>query len=170
MQGEIEVIEAVALPRVECPEGGGERCPRCVSMCAERPGWPTVREAEALLDAGYGGRLMLDWWVMLSTPDDVYVLSPAFIGREGRYATERPEGRCTFLTREGLCELHEVGKPLECAVADCRWEERTEERKVAVARMKAGIVGDWSGEAGRALVARWKREVGLEEEGSDDEG
>lgn len=168
MQREIEVIEAVALPRVECPSGGGERCPRCVRMCEERPGWPTVAEAGALMEKGYGGRLMLDWWVMLSVPDDVYVLSPAIVDREGRYAPEGiPDGRCTFLTRDGLCELHEAGKPLECAVADCRLEDTKRDRG-AVNRMKARIVGDWSSEAGRALVARWKREVGLAEEDVDD--
>lgn len=92
------------------------QCDTCVSMCERRPCWPLPDEAQKLIEAGYGPRLMRDWWCRW--PDDVVILSPAIVGEEGKYAPVWPTGRCTFLTDNKKCELHDKGlKPFEGHVA-----------------------------------------------------
>lgn len=102
-------------------------CSKCVTMCERNPCWPTPDEARTLIAAGYGDRLMTDWWD--DFPNDTHLLCPAAEGHENRMAPAGPmffqidwhKGRCTFLTKEGKCELHTSGlKPLEGRVADCK--------------------------------------------------
>lgn len=94
-------------------------CDTCKAMC-NRPCWPTPEEAQRLIDAGYGGRLMLDYWVQ--SGGDILVLSPANQGSEGQKAAFWPHGRCTFQDDRGVHRIHDQGlKPLEGRVAhhDC---------------------------------------------------
>jgi hypothetical protein len=83
------------------------------------------------------------------------VVSPAFAGNEGDFALQRHASRgCTFL-REGRCQLHGSGlQPLECR--HCHHA-----RPGAGPACHAAIERDWATPAGRALVERWAREVGL---------
>lgn len=95
-------------------------CKTCVKMCEHRPCWGTPEEIKKIIDAGYGSRLMMDYWVGVGE-EDTDVPSPAIVGYEGRRAPFIPQGRCTFLNAENLCELHDKGlKPLEGRVADCK--------------------------------------------------
>lgn len=87
-------------------------------MCERRPCWPTPDEAKRIKDAGFGDRLMIDYWV--ESPTDIKIECPAIVGYEGLNAPFIPVGRCTFL-KDGLCELHDLGlKPLEGRVASCQ--------------------------------------------------
>lgn len=125
-------------------------CAVCLGYCA-RPGWWSVAEAARVLDAGYGGRMMLEF-----SPDRSFaVLSPAFQGCEGNFALDRcVEQGCTFL-REGLCALHGTGfQPLEC-----RFCHHT--RQGLGPRCHADLERDWNTPAGQSLTARWLREMGL---------
>lgn len=95
-------------------------CTKCVNMCKQRPCWGTPNEMKNIRDAGFGNRLMNDYWVEQppTNDTDVYydtlVESPAIVGYEGKEAPVRPVGRCTFLTEDNKCELHDLGlKPLE---------------------------------------------------------
>lgn len=123
-------------------------CEICVSYC-RRPGWWTPEEATAAIDAGYGGRMMLEMG-----PGNAFgVLSPAFKGAEQGFATdEYARGGCTFLSDE-RCELHGTGfQPLECRVCH-------HARPGLGQRCHSDIEKRWNSPAGRALVVRWSNET-----------
>lgn len=131
-------------------------CPKCVKMCEHRPCWPTAEEASRLIDADYGPRMMNDYWVGGGGEDndsDIQIISPAKFGYEGKYAPFWPTGRCSLLTDEGKCPLHDLGlKPLEARVADCK--SKTDDQDV-----RKFIVGTWNTEVGRAVVKKWEEIV-----------
>lgn len=85
-------------------------CDICRSYCA-RPGWWTVEEAAAAIEAGFANRMMLEM-----APEGTFsVLSPAFKGNDVNFALVVFANQgCTFF-KDGLCELFESGHvPLEC--------------------------------------------------------
>lgn len=119
-------------------------CDTCRAYCA-RPGWWTVRQAAQALDAGYGGRMMLEM-----APDMAFgVLAPAFRGCEGHFALQMFAGRgCTFLC-EASCALHHTPHlPLECAF--CHHARRGQGQAC-----HAALEADWRTPEGVALVRRW---------------
>jgi hypothetical protein len=125
-------------------------CPVCLAYCL-RPGWWTVRQAAAALDAGYGNRMMLE-----VAPERTFgVLSPAFKGCEGTFALQQFASRgCTFL-EEGRCGLHGTPfQPLECRFCH-------HDRPGLGPQCHADLEREWTTPAGRALVARWCRMTGL---------
>jgi hypothetical protein len=148
------------LTPVNCPDGGGVECSSCVHMCESRPCWPTPEEALVLIERGHGDRLMLDYWSGsfcdcgqddhsdCVSGDDVMILSPAIVGREGKVAPFWPEGRCTFLTGTGRCELYGTCQPLEGRVADCR-TDLTYPLHEIVART-------WARREAQEVVQRWQ--------------
>ena len=127
-------------------------CHTCINMCEQRPCWPTAEEGQTLIKAGYGPRLMLDYWVggIDETECDIQMTAPAIVGFEGRTAPFWPTGRCTFL-KDGLCELHDKGlKPLEGRVASCKDESSS-------TLVRLHIVRTWNTDLGRSIVNNWKR-------------
>jgi len=130
-------------------------CDACKQACVERPCWPSPRDAKKLMEAGYSKRLMLDYWVGGGPGgEDIFLVSPAIIGSEGRRAPRFPFGQCTFYTKAGLCKLHKPKlKPLEGRVVSCKHQSPNIHFHVAQL---------WNNKAGRALVKVWKRKVGLE--------
>jgi len=118
-------------------------CDVCVAYCA-RPGWWSVEQAEAALDA-LGARMMLE----LSPDRHFGVLAPAFRGCEGSLATSVGAlSGCTFLV-DRRCELFGgVHVPLECRFCH-------HERRHLGSVCHAALVHDWSRPAGQALVGRW---------------
>lgn len=123
-------------------------CAVCRAYCA-RPGWWTVEEARRAIDAGYGGRMMLEM-----SPDARFgVLAPAFPGCERGYALQAFAWRgCGFL-KDGRCELHGTEHmPLECRFCH-------HARTGLGARCHAAIERDWDSPEGQALVARWVRRL-----------
>jgi len=126
-------------------------CEVCLAYC-RRPGWWTVKQAAAALDAGLGPRMMLE----LSPDRTSGVLSPAFKGNEGNYALNDFANRgCTFLTSDQRCELHWTGlQPLECRF--CHHDRRGEGP-----RCHRDLEKDWDSHAGRTLVAKWAAAAGL---------
>jgi hypothetical protein len=123
------------------------RCDICTAYCA-RPGWWTVQEAQRALDAGLGGRMMLEM-----SPDLRFgVLAPALCGCGGGVADYSRAG-CNFLKR-GLCELFASGlEPLECRFCH-------HERLGYGQSCHAALEADWNTPAGQALVVRWVCIVG----------
>jgi hypothetical protein len=110
-----------------------------------------VRQAAAALDAGYDKRMMLE----ISPERSFGVVSPAFRGCEGTFALNRFATRsCTFL-REELCELHGTAyQPLECRFCH-------HDRTGLGPQCHADLEMAWNTSAGRALVARWCRLMGV---------
>lgn len=129
-------------------------CETCKDMCRYRPCWGTPFEIEALIDAGFGGQLYLDWWVggFDGSGDDLYMPQPAMVDREGGYApdTWHPNRQCTFLTESGQCKLHSL-KPVEGAVA------RHDNFEALDRAVLHGLIARcWDTEKGRAVLERWK--------------
>ncbi len=119
-------------------------CEVCLAYCA-RPGWWTVEEAGRAIQAGYAGRMMLE----LSPEHTFGVLSPAFKGCEGGFATNEcaPNG-CNFL-KDGLCELYGSGvQPLECRFCH-------HVRVGLGLKCHADLEKDWLNPTGQALVGQW---------------
>jgi hypothetical protein len=125
-------------------------CDICLSYCT-RPGWWTVEEATWALEAGYGYRMMLEIAPKLTFG----VLSPAFKGCEKNFATNQfANNGCNFL-KDDRCELYGTGQqPLECCF--CHHERRGLGHKC-----HADLKKDWKTAAGKALVEKWIKQVGL---------
>ena len=125
-------------------------CEMCLGFCS-RPGWWAVEEARQALDAGLGGRMMLE----ISPEKTFGVLAPAFKGCEGRIATKRFANQgCTFL-KDHLCELFDSGlQPLEC-----RFCHHTRQGQGSTCH--AALEEDWARPAGRQIVRAWCKVTGL---------
>jgi hypothetical protein len=125
-------------------------CDVCRTYCV-RPGWWTVREAASAMDAGYAGRMMLEM-----SPDLSYgVLSPAFKGSEGNFASnECAKNGCNFLAR-GLCELYKTAfQPLECRFCH-------HDRAGLGMECHLDLEKDWNTPIGQAVIAHWGAMTGL---------
>ena len=124
-------------------------CAECVAMCQHRPCWPTPEDAQRLIEAGYADRLMVDWWFDRDLNKTIYLLTPAIAGRESGEAPAHPEGQCTFLNADGLCQIHDSGlKPTEGQIALCG--DRTPEG------LHEQIARTWDEVAAQALIDRWE--------------
>lgn len=136
------------LPDVECS------CERCVSMCQHLPCWPLPEEAEALIKAGHGDRLMADWWED-ENGRRIWILCPAGLGQAGldapiRYWWSTPEESCVFLTSDGKCALHVPGlKPIEGRKASCKNESPFAKRKL--------IAAAWRKKYWQDMVREWRK-------------
>lgn len=118
-------------------------------MCQHRPCWGTPEELTKIVQAGFGPRLMKDWWNGDDKRDYTEILSPAIVGSEGGDAPAWPTGRCTFLTQENKCELHDLGlKPTEGATACCSQDSS---RNVHFEMAKT-----WGTDEGRKAVQEWE--------------
>lgn len=131
-------------------------CDTCVAMCHHRPCWPLPEEAEKIIEAGYGHRLMLEYWELdvdegKGREGKIFLLSPGIRGAGGRHAPWYPRGTCLFL-RQDRCELHELGlKPIEGRSVSCKTPDETKEMNVHTA-----IPPLWDTEKGRSIVEEWK--------------
>ena len=130
-------------------------CETCQDMCMRRPCWPSPEEAQALINNGYGARLMFDYWVGGGFDGgDIHLLSPAIVGCEGGRAPFFPEGKCTFLTKDNLCELHSLGlKPIEGRVASC---------KGTTYNLHGDVAELWNNSESRSVVERWEAMLPLD--------
>lgn len=125
-------------------------CEICRAYC-QRPGWWSVRGAQAALAAGHARRMMLE-----VSPDRTFaVLAPAFKGAEGYLGLQQySRNGCTFL-ENGLCQLHAAGLlPLECAFCH-------HDRIGQGPYCHADLEKDWNTPVGQALVRFWLKSVDL---------
>lgn len=151
-------------------------CEECVSCCKSYPGWFTPDEALRAIEAGFASRFMLDWFEpdsRLGNKERIFVLSPAGVGFEGRSAPEYSIGellqfvvtgtnpidlRCTFLTQDEKCEIHNtLFKPVQCRSFN-QCDESTHDNwvnKLEVAKL-------WEGR--QDVVEKWKA-VGMRSDG-----
>ena len=90
-------------------------CPTCRRMCESSTCLPTPDEALALVARGLGHRLAT--FAFEPDPAKYRCVGPAPAGQEGaRDLSHTRSGPCTFY-RDGGCELHDSGKPLEGRLA-----------------------------------------------------
>jgi Fe-S-cluster containining protein len=137
-------------------------CTRCKAMCC-RPCWGTPEDIKAIIKAGYGHRLMLDYYLATGPEPfgnglkkDIYVLSPAVGGCEGRsarFVVGAWGDKCTFQNKKNLCELHDKElKPTEGCKAT-----HGEGCTVAGQELHKKIALSWRTDAAKKLVAVWKK-------------
>ena len=121
-------------------------CNKCQDMC-RRPCWPLPEEIEGIISAGFGDRLMVDYWCGGFEPEwmEVDIISPALQGSEGGRSPWWPTGKCTFLDEDNLCELHGICKPYEGRISR---HDNTHDQHEIIARC-------WDSPEGRAAVALW---------------
>ena len=136
-------------------------CEVCKDMCRRRPCWPKPQEAQALIDKGFGARLMLDWWVGDGKDGgNIYLISPAIKGYEECRAPANPVGQCTFLKKNCLCELHSLGlKPFEGRVAHHKIDSDGDHWAVA---------NFWNNIKGQKLAHEWEDKFSPKDSESED--
>lgn len=105
---ELEKIEhASGLKRSECS------CGRCVQMCKTAPCIGTPQDILNIVNAGYRDRVAVTCWAAgekYGVPR-LYIMAPLY---------DNDRGCCSFLDKNGLCELHDQGlKPTEGKLASC---------------------------------------------------
>lgn len=121
-------------------------CEKCVKMC-RAPCCGTPQEINALIEAGYGDRLMLDDWD--DDPDMIKPAMKAYEGYRAPWATSTKEG-CTFW-KEGKCELHDTGlKPMHARLA--HHDMIDEEWKYVCNKIKE----TWHGEEAEICIKNWR--------------
>lgn len=86
-------------------------CDKCKNLCRIAPCLPTPDDVIKLVLAGYASRLLPTTWaagVPFGLPE-IELVAPQY---------DNKRGCCTFLTDDGLCELHDKGlKPTEGRLA-----------------------------------------------------
>jgi len=129
----------------------GCTCKKCIEMCKTYACLPTPLEAEILINAGYGDRLMLD--TRPSTKDGkllILTLMPAMKGFERRISPMQIGiSDCVFLEND-RCQLHDLGlKPFEGRVA--RHDTTEDDDKKMMDLLKRM----WASQEGRRIVDMW---------------
>jgi hypothetical protein len=96
---------------------------------------------------------MLDYWVGDGRDGgNINIVSPAIIGYEGRNSPWWPNGQCTFLDPDGLCELHDLKlKPFEGRISSCKDDSDDNDLHWATAKT-------WNNLKAQKVVNKWKDE------------
>ena len=128
-------------------------CEECKAMC-DRPCWPSPDEARTLIELGYAKKMMNDYWARFGEDKgDIQIISPAHVGYEGQQAPFWPTGKCTLLTDESLCSIHDICKPIEGRMATCDDTQRNPPNwHLEVANM-------WDSPEGEAVVRLWNNAI-----------
>lgn len=145
-------------------------CSACEAMCENTPCWGTPEEIKAIIDAGHGHRLMLDYRENPSVGlEYILILTPAVDGRQGRNSPFFPKGRCAFFNSKRRCDLHAAGlKPLEGRVAiHNSLDKKSPDDDDELYPINKGdslrdhIARLWQVPWAREMVAKWREEHGL---------
>lgn len=115
-------------------------------MC-KIPCIPSPDEAIKLIELGFGDRMMLNSYVHPRKGRNIYFLCPAKKGLERKTnGNLRGRVRCTF-QKEGLCQLHNICKPIEGRLAICKGPEPND--------LRLKIVQLWDNSLAEDLVKSW---------------
>ena len=127
-------------------------------MCERRPCWGTPKEIQRLIDAGFAGRLMLDYWSRWGHAEgNIMIISPAMEGYESDHAPFVPQGRCVFLGKDSSCEIHAM-KPLE-GVEAFGCNRPAQKKGESGYELHGRVAFMWDNKEGRALVAAWQKKL-----------
>jgi hypothetical protein len=136
-------------------------CDHCKKQCSH-PCWPLPEEAQALIDAGYGDSLMVDWW---ARGEDLYLLCPATTQQQGNFAPESwtfHSDTCVFFNKDGLCELHDLKlKPVEGRIAHHSHYTHRNNLSWDISRSHEHIAMTWDNEEAQKIVTKWRNEHGV---------
>lgn len=124
-------------------------CQKCSYMC-HAPCTGTPEDMEAIMDAGYGNRLMYDDWPSSKCDD---IIKPALKGYEGKmspWETSSFSG-CTFW-KDGKCELHSLG--LKPTLAKLVIHDQSDEEHDQIVNF---ISHSWKKEEAKKTIERWKK-------------
>jgi len=124
-------------------------CHKCSSMC-HSPCTGTPEDMEAIMDAGYGDRLMYDDWPCDKCAD---IIKPALKGYEGKmspWETSSIPG-CTFW-KDGKCELHSLG--LKPTLAKLVIHDQSDEEQAQISDF---ICQSWETEKAKKVIEKWKK-------------
>ena len=122
-------------------------CDTCKQMCMH-PCWPTPQEAQKLIDTGFGGKMMADYWI--GDYGNIYILCPASKGYGGKTAPFNVWGKCELQDGYGMCALHDLGlKPLEGVMAMHDVPNREIHEEIAMM---------WNNNLGEEMVAQWRKQ------------
>jgi len=127
------------------------QCEKCIDMCRHITCWGTPSELNKIIDAGFGNKLMIDWWI--ASPEDIYVLCPANIGFELKQAPYHRDGLCSFFTKDNKCEIHNI-KPVE---------GKTTTHDFYDSKLRDKISKLWNTPEGKSLIEEWKSKFGVKE-------
>lgn len=100
---------------------GACQCARCQRACTKRPGWFAPDQIVPLAQAMgltpqelFKQHLQVDYWVS-GQQAGYFALTPRLEGAEGgTLFPVHPFGTCHWFV-EGKCQVHDLGKPHECA-------------------------------------------------------
>jgi hypothetical protein len=163
-------------------------CSTCVNMCLRRPCWPTPAEAKAIIDAGFAGELMLDFWSGIPGKPkgeerteedyrDVYILCGAVVGPPPGLTSSSllmdgllgdrdwdRRGRGAPYWPEGRCAF--LGKDHLCKLHDKglkpiegRLAMCTDEAEAEGGNLHEAVAVLWDSEEGRAVVKMWHEKL-----------
>lgn len=150
--------QLVTDPR-KFPDAEHCSCKKCQSKCS-RPCWPLPEEAQAIIDAGFGDRLMIDYWAKV-TGKDTELLCPALVGYEGEFAPWWTRGMCTFYDTAGLCVLHDLGlKPVEARVAPHSQFEyhKNKDHQYNFNSLHEMVSKTWENKEARKIIKQWRKD------------
>ena len=137
-------------------------CNKCKKMC-HTPCSGTPEDIEALIEAGFGDKLSLDWHCGFDLGKTIFKLTPALKGYEGSQAAEYPnsEKGCTFF-HYGKCQLHSKGlKPTTGRLAIHNTPREPKHLDDVGGTLNASVTETWNTEKGKAIVAKWCEERGV---------
>lgn len=114
-------------------------CKECIAECTRVTGWFTPGEARLAIEAGLAERI---------TDVNKSVTGLAPLAERGN------RGRCTFLTADNLCELHETSfKPIECRTGfGC---DKSDDSSPSIKEM----FEMWGSEEGKIVYQLWLEKV-----------
>lgn len=119
-------------------------------MC-HAPCCGTVEDIEALMDAGYGKRLMFDDWPDSRVDEVIKPSLKFFEGQRAPWDVSTALG-CTFW-RNGKCELHDSGlKPSQGKLALHGQSHKITEE------IADFVCASWKTPKGKEVIDRWKKE------------
>lgn len=109
---QIDLIkESTGLDVVQCS------CNKCVNMCKTAPCNGTPEEMTAIIEAGYGDKLMI---TVLANPIVQATINKPFI-KVIAPVYDNEKKQCVFLDDNNKCQLHDSGlKPSEGKFANCK--------------------------------------------------
>lgn len=166
------------IPVPECPG-----CKKGILMCYNTPCMGTVDDIERLMNAGYAKNLMLDWWggtghfegepgspiraakrKQNEFEEDVPYLVPATVGNGGKKTPLNKRGKCNLLV-DDKCSVHHI-KPILGRNACCKIDGDMEiiDGVEILKDERIDVLRTWNTQRGKDLIARWKEEVGYDEE------
>lgn len=133
-------------------------CEACKGMCERTPCLGTPEEMRAIQKAGFGDRLVV------INVHHTFMLSPASDQIDRRFNHWPIDGKCKFLTKDGKCELHDLGlKPIEGRTSIHNEGESPDDpyNRLDGQFLRRSLAKSWQRPIGKAIIKQFEREYEL---------